>query len=360
VFLGRDDEGKRIRIWETIKGTKAEAQRRQREILSEMDRGITPAKTKYRLGEWLDKWMNEKIILPNGKQKTIDRYEGIINKHIKPALGRIELTKLSPGHVQDFETQLLHNGMEPKGVGLAHGILNGAMKHALRLELITRNPVALVSPPTVPKSEAYIPEVKEVQALLELAEEKKHPLWVCIHVIAYTGMRRGEALALEWKHIDLDKMQILVAQSVVHAKAGILLVSPKTESGQRVVDLDHRTVKILHRYRDQQRALAAKLGISPPEKLFPRADQVSWTHPNNIRYAVRTLAEQAGCPGVTLRSLRHFHATVTLQARENPVVVSKRIGHSSPKITMEVYAHCLPGWQKETAEVFSDVMEPAA
>ena len=195
--------------------------------------------------------------------------------------------------------------------------------------------------------------------MLTLAEEREHPLWVCIHLIAYTGMRRGEALALEWKNVDLEKLQIVVCQSLVVPKAGVLLETPKTENSRRVVDLDIRTAGILKTHRGQQRALAAKLGVSASEKLFPRADQVSWTHPNNVRYAVKSLGKKAGCPEITLRSLRHFHTTVTLQAGQSPVVVSKRIGHSSPKITMEVYAHALPGWQQDAAEAFADVMKPA-
>lgn len=358
VFLGRDVNGKRMRKTETVRGKKADAQRRQREILSELDRGITPAKTRYKLSEWLDKWMEEKIV-PKGKQKTIDRYGDDIRLHIKPALGHIELTKLSPVHVQEFETNLVKNGKAATGVQLVHCVLSGAMKHALRLELVSRNVVALVSPPAAPKTEAYVPTMEEVRNLLQLAEESEHPLWVCILLIAYTGMRRGEALALEWKHVDLEKLQILVCQSLGVPKAGLLVETPKTESSRRVVDLDHRTAEILKTHRGQQRALAAKLGTKAPEKLFPRADQVSWTHPNNVMYAVKSLGEKAGCPDVTLRSLRHFHATVTLQAGQSPVVVSKRIGHSSPKITMEVYAHVLPGWQQDAAEAFADAMTPA-
>ena len=359
VFLGRDENGKRLRVWETVQGTKADAQRRQREILSEMDRGITPVKAKYKLGEWLDKWMQDKIIREE-KQKTIDRYGGIIRKHIKPALSGIALTKLSPADVQDFETGLLRNGMNPNGVGLVHTVLNGSMKHALKMELITRNPVALVSPPKVVKQEAYTPEIAQVRDMLKLAEEKQHRLWVCIHLIAYTGMRRGEALALEWDLVDLDEMKILVKQSLMTTKIGVLVETPKTENGRRVVDIDHRTAEILKTHRDNQRALATELGTSFPDQLFPRNDLVGWTHPNTVWYAMKTLGKQAGCRDITLRSLRHFHATITLQAGENPVVVSKRIGHSNPKITMEVYAHALPGWQKSTAEAFADAMEPEA
>ena len=152
VFLGRDENGKRKRIYETVHGKKADAERRRREILSEMDRGVTPTKTNYTVGAWLDKWMQDKII-PNLKPKTIDRYEGIIRRHLKPNLGHIKLAKLTPVQVQNLETKLLTGQlnpkgkeMDPKGVELVHGVLNGAMKHALKLELISRNPVSLVSP----------------------------------------------------------------------------------------------------------------------------------------------------------------------------------------------------------------------
>ncbi len=363
VFLGRDSNGKRIRKTETVRGKKSVAERRLREILTDMDKGITPTKTRYKLGEWLDKWLEEKIT-PNCKSKTVDRYEGIIRLHIKPTLGHIELSKLSPLDVQNLETRLLLGGpkepMEPKGVEAVHNVMSGAMKYALRLEQITRNPVALVSPPTVPKTEAYSPELSQVRNLLSLAESNGHPLWACIYLIAYTGMRRGEALALTWKHVDFDKMRISIAQSLVVAAGGVLEETPKTENGIRTVDLDQQTAEVLKTHRDNQRILATELGINPPEKLFPRHDLSGWTHPNTIWYAVRSLSKQAGCPGVTSRSLRHFHASMLLQAGQNPAVVAQRIGHSSPKITMEVYAHALPGWQEDAAEAFAEAMKPAA
>ena len=97
VFLGRDANGKRIRKTETVRGKKSDAQRRLREILSELDRGIAPTKVQYKVGEWLDKWLQEKII-PNRRQKTIYRYEGIIRLHIKPSLEHVGLVQLSPMH----------------------------------------------------------------------------------------------------------------------------------------------------------------------------------------------------------------------------------------------------------------------
>ena len=175
VFLGRDANGKRIRKTETVRGKKSDAQRRLREILSEVDRGAIPANTRYRVGEWLDKWLDEKQV-GGRREKTIDRYEGIIRLHLKPTLGRVELAKLSPMQIKDLELELVKGGMDPKGVEAVHNVLTAAMDHALKMELIGRNPVTLVTPPKSPKKRAFVPEVSQVHALLAEAERSEHPL----------------------------------------------------------------------------------------------------------------------------------------------------------------------------------------
>ena len=359
VFLGRDANGKRIRKTETVRGKKSDGQRRLREILAELDRGITPTKVQYKVGEWLDKWLQEKII-PNRRQKTIDRYEGIIRLHIKPSLEHVGLVQLSPMHIQGLESKLLDEGMAPKGVQAVHHVLSGAVKHALRMEMIFRDPVALVSPPTVARTEAYSPEMDDVLALLSLAEKAENPLWPFIHLIAFTGMRRGEALALTGEHIDLDEGTLQICQSLVVTADGVSLEPPKTARGERTVALDALTVGVLRKHRAQQEELAGQLGVEPPAIVFPRREWTGWSHPNTVMHAVQRLAKRAGCPSVTLRSLRHFHASVLLDVRPNYAVAAERLGHSSPKITMDIYAHALEGWQQEAADAFANAMQPAA
>ena len=94
VFLGRDARGKRIRKTETVRGKKSDAQRRLREILANLDHGIAPPQRRYKLSEWLDLWIKD-VIIPKRRQKTIDRYEGIIRLHIVPYLGNVETAKLT-------------------------------------------------------------------------------------------------------------------------------------------------------------------------------------------------------------------------------------------------------------------------
>ena len=208
VFLGRDARGKRIRKTETFRGKKSDAQRRLREILANLDHGIAPPQRRYKLSDWLDLWMND-VIIPNRRQKTSDRYEGIIRLHIVPYLGNVGIAKLTPVQVQSLESTLQRDkGMAPKGVQLVHGVLSGAMKHALKMELVSRNPTATVSPPTIVKVEVASPEVSEVKRLLSVAEAEDHYSWPCLHLIAYTGMRRGEALGLKWAQVETGQAPV--------------------------------------------------------------------------------------------------------------------------------------------------------
>ena len=357
VFLGRDPQGKIIRRNETVRGKKADAERRLREILTELDHGITPPQQRYKLAQWLDQWMAD-LIIPNRRQKTVDRYQGDIRKHIVPHLGHVEIAKLAPSQIQDLYSKLLRDGKKPKGVQMIHNILSGAMKHALRMELITRDPVAAVTPPSAPKVEAFSPEIAQVQGLLRTAESLEHYFWPYIHLIAYTGMRRGEGLALMWENLDLDKQTLQIKASLVITSQGVALEPPKTASGRRTVVLDDLTVTVLRQHRTRQLELAQQLGVAPPAIVFPRQDLQGWCHPNTLSHAVESLAKKAGCPQITLRSLRHFHATVVLhENKENPVVASQRLGHSSVSITTDIYGHVLPGWQRGTADSFARRMD---
>ena len=349
VFLGRDEHGKRLRKNETVHGKKADAERRLRQILGEMDHGVVPSVERYKLAEWLQLWLGD-VIEPNKEQKTFDRYEEACRLHLVPDLGNVEISKLSPRHVQELETQLLREGMAAKGVQMVHNVLSGAMKHALRMELISRDPVALVSPPSVPNTEAYSPGMEQVRTLLAVGASSGHYLWPCVYLIIYTGMRRGEALALMWVNLDLEERTLRVEASLVVAKGGGIVKHPKTESGRRTVDLDAETVAVLREHKRRQQELAHQLGVEPPEWVFPRRDLSGWCHPNTLAYFIKSLREKAECPDLTVRSLRHFHASVALNSGQNPAVISKRIGHAKVSTTMNIYAHALPGWQTETAE----------
>ena len=307
--------------------------------------------------DWFDRWMRE-VIAPQRRQRTKERYQAVIDQYIIPAVGHIRLAKLSPSHIQALESELLTR-MSPSSVQLVHAVLSGALKHAMRMELVSRNPVSLVSRPAVERREAPSPDIPAVRAALELARQERHHLYACIHLVAYTGLRRGEALGLLWPNIDLDGGYLTVQGSLVRSgELGLILEPPKTESGRRRVDLDRDTAQVLAEHRAQQQKHIAGLRSAYSDQGRVFADAVGgWLNPMQLTRAVKQLGNRVGQPEMTVRSLRHFHASVTLQMGENIVVVSKRLGHSNVSITSDIYAHSLPGWQKGTAEAFADAMK---
>ena len=357
VELGRDEFGRRRRRYRTVRGTKAHARRELRKFLSALDRGMGLPDERILLRDWLDRWMRE-VVVPRRSQGTKERYRAAIDVHIVPAIGHVPLGRLSPPHIQALESDLLTR-MSSSGVQLVHAVLSGALKHALRMELVNRNPVPLVSPPPSSRRAVTPPDIAAVRAALELAREERHPHYACIHLVAYTGLRRGEVLGLMWPNVDLDRGHLTIEGSLVLSRElGLVLDRPKTASGRRTVDLDVGTVQVLAEHRVEQQHTIRMLDRAYVNegRVFASADG-GWVKPMQLTRAVKQLGARVGRPEMTVRSLRHFHASVALQAGQNIVVVSKRLGHANVSITSDIYAHSLPGWQKEAADAFADAMK---
>jgi integrase len=300
----------------------------------------------------------QNYVIPNTRQKTIERYEGIIRKHIVPALGHIELTKLTPRDVQAFEARLSNQGMKPAGVELVHTTLSGALKYALRMEVVWRNVAQVVTPPKVVRKEVEPPEITTVRRILELGKSQGHPLFPALHLIAYTGIRRGEALGLRWQDVNLESGTICIVQTLGRSRKGLILQPPKTSAGRRVIDLDDGTLDVLRDHQGRQILLKAELDGAYQDQglLFPNP-LGGPLNPMALTRAFQSLAMKAGLPETKLHILRHFHASVMLQAGQSWVTVSKRLGHASASITADIYAHCLPGWQKQAANAFAKAMQ---
>ena len=204
--------------------------------------------------------------------------------------------------------------------------------------------MASVKSPRVVKKEVVPPDVQAVRDLLQLAERKQHPLFAFIHLLVHTGMRRGEALALRWSSVNLEEGWLQVVEHVTRTHhQGVIVDTPKTTAGVRVIDLDKLTVKVLRRHQD------AQVQAGDSELVFPHGDG-GFMKETSIMRELKELGQRVGVPGITWHQLRHFHASVALQRKQNVVTVSRRLGHSNPSITLGTYAHMLPGWQQEVAD----------
>lgn len=358
INLGRDADGKRLRKFASVKGKKADAEKKLNELLSAYDRGMPISTEKVTVAQWLDRWFDEHV-LPNTRQRTQERYRGIIRMHLVPNIGNLQLNKLGPAHIKALEAKLLVDGMAPKGVELVHGVISGALSHAVKMEVLYRNAAQSVTPPKVERKEVAPPSVEKVSKVLELAQSEDHPFFPAIRLIAYTAIRRGECLGLCWNYVDLEAGTITIVQSLVRSiDKGLILEPPKRDASRRVIDLDEGTVQILRRHHLKQIEHQLAFGKSYQDNDFVFPDELgNRKNPMALNRAIKSLSKQAGLATIKPHDLRHFHASVLLQSGQSPVIVSKRLGHSSVSMTLDIYSHLLPGWQKEAADAFAKAME---
>jgi integrase len=249
--------------------------------------------------------------------------------------------------------------MAPAGVELIHSILSGALKYALRMEVVWRNVAQAVTPPKVERQEAEPPEIAAVRRILETSKAEDHPLYPCFRLIAYTGVRRGEALGLRWQDVNLEMGTIAVVQTLGRSvEKGLVFQPPKTNAGRRVIDLDDATIAVLRAHQGQLLLYKAELeGVYHDQGLVFPSPTGGPLNPMAITRAFGRMAKREGLQDRRIHSLRHFHASVMLQHGQSLVLVSKRLGHASVSTTADIYAHIAGGWQKEAARAFAKAME---
>jgi integrase len=233
-----------------------------------------------------------------------------------------------------------------------------ALGDATRWGKISRNPAELADPPKLRASkrlEMKTWDATELCSFLNFAQDDDlYPAW---HLDANTGLRRGELVGLRWSDLDLDAAQLSVRRALVSVNYEIEFEEPKTARAPRTVALDASTVKVLkeHRKNQLEQRLAAGTDYSVNDLVFFQADG-SPIHPQVASDRFARIVERAGLPRISLKGLRHTHATLALKAGVPVKVVSERLGHASTSFTMDTYAHVLPGMQEDAAEMVAGLV----
>ena len=170
-----------------------------------------------------------------------------------------------------------------------------------------------------------------------------------LRLIAYSGIRRGECLGLHWQHVDFGTREITIVISLVRsAEKGLILEPPKSKASRKVIDLDEGTMQVLreHRVRQMEHRMAVGGVYDDNDLVFPN-ELGELLNPMALARALIHAAGRAGVEHIKLHDLRHFHASVMVQSGQNPVLVSKRLGHSTVSMTPEsTGTYCLDGRER--------------
>ena len=225
--------------------------------------------------------------------------------------------------------------------------------------LLSSNPVALADRSRTVRRDATV----QVWTLEEIAEflkavagDRFSALW---RAAATTGLRRSEVCGLSWPDMDLDGARLSVRQAVVVVEGRSHIKSPKTSRSRRSVDLDKSTVSQLKEWRKTQLEERLRAGEAWASGSWIFTDQLGKpVNPDWVGKRFRTLVSAAGLPTITMRQLRHSHATALLRAGVHPKVVQERLGHSSIVVTLDIYSSVLPTMQREAVERLVALIEP--
>lgn len=334
--------GKRRTRFVTVRGTKREAQSELTRLLAAVDNGTAVDPSRVTIAEYLAAWLAADTDLA---PKTIERYRQLVAQQIVPHLGATLLQRLRPAQVAEWHTILLRAGgkdsrpLSARTVGHAHRVLHRAYERALRLEMVSRNPVHAVRPPRPSAAEVEILSSDQIATLLAALAE--HPLHPIVSLALGTGMRRGELCALTWATLDLDANTVRIERSLEETADGLRFKSPKTRHGRRTIAIPPPVADVMREHRRHQLEQRLQLGLgrpSPDDLVFTLPDGSPWP-PDKVSRDWSNLVRYRGLPKVMFHALRHSHASALIAAGVDIVTVSRRLGHASPAITLTVYAH---------------------
>ena len=351
VELGRDATGRRQRRTTSVQGTKREAEAKLRRMLTEVDSGMHADPGKVNVATFLREWLEYKVDLQPG---TKEKYEQIVEHHLIPSFGSLSLLQLRPDTIRAAYAGWLLKGRRIGDGGLSaatirkfHTVLRQALQIAVDDGLVMRNAAAGLRLPRGESRKKRALTDEEIEVLVnDIADGT---LGIPVLVLLATGLRRGELLALTWPDVDFEAGTLAVRRSVEKTSAGLRLKSPKTNRA-RVVAVPSVALEALRLHRAEQEEARRRYGEAWSEQglVFPGLLGSLWD-PAVFSRAFRRAAVRVGVGSIGPHTLRHTAATEMLRQGIHPKVVADRLGHSTTRMTLDVYSHVIPALESEAA-----------
>ena len=353
VSDGYGPSGKRRRT--TVYGKTREAVRDDlRQLQARQARGEPLTTERQTVEQFLTRWLDDSA-RPTVRPRTYISYAQMIRLHIVPAIGRVQLSKLTPQHVQKLMNDSLAAGLSPRTVQYMRAILRRALQQALRWQLVSRNVATLVDAPKVEQSE--IAPLPPAQARAFLLAVTGHRLEGLFTVALSLGLRQGEALGLAWSDVNLDDGTLTVRKQLQRIGGQLVLTDPKTRQSRRTIALPPVTVAALRRQRVRQleeRLLSGERWNGGWELVFMTGHGTP-LDARNVSRQFHAALDTAGLPPMRFHDLRHSAATLLMLQGVSARVVMETLGHSQLSQTAR-YSHVLPQLQREAARAMDAVL----
>lgn len=362
TYLGIDPAtGKERRTTRRGFKTMKEAKQAERNLLLDVEENGLPSNqsdgfqdpTFEELAQlWLENYKT--TVKPSTFENVKSKVEKMTEEHFK----ELKLKKITVAYCQRVVIELSKNY-----VLYNHylSVINRIFKYAVLMDILNTNPLDKVIKPKSRQTQrkGNFLTKEELKEFLKLAQTATLSYFFpLVHLMAYTGLRQGEALALKWSDIDFENKKITVNKTAARIKEKQTLQTPKTKNSKRVISIDPNTLSILKSWKKDQIKIYFKNGkhFEGDENFIFTNQRAEWVHIHNfIRYFKRFIADHKLKP-ITPHGLRHTHASLLFSAGVEPKNISDRLGHSTVQITLDLYTHITEEQRSDTVDKLLEYM----
>lgn len=240
-------------------------------------------------------------------------------------------------------------------------VINRIFKYAVLMDILGSNPFDKVIKPKSRQTQrkGNFLTKEELKEFLKLAQTATLSYFFpLVHLMSYTGLRQGEALALKWSDIDFENKKIIVDKTATRIKEKQTLQTPKTKNSKRVISIDPTTLSILKSWKKDQIKIYFKNGkhFEGDDNFIFTNERADWVQIHNfIPYFKRFITDHK-LKTITPHGLRHTHASLLFSAGVEPKNISDRLGHSTVQITLDLYTHITEEQRTDTVEKLLEYM----
>lgn len=362
TYLGIDPlTGKERRTTRRGFKTMKEAKQAERNLLLDVEENGLPSNQSDgfqdpTFGELASLWLENyrTTVKPSTFENVKSKVEKMTEEHFK----ELKLKKITVAYCQKIVIEL-----SKSYVLYNHylSVINRIFKYAVLMDIISSNPFDKVIKPKSRQTQrkGNFLTKEELKEFLKLAQTATLSYFFpLVHLMSYTGLRQGEALALKWSDIDFENKKITVNKTAARIKEKQTLQTPKTKNSKRVISIDPTTLSILKSWKKDQIKIYFKNGkhFEGDDNFIFTNERADWVHIHNfIPYFKRFITDHKLKP-ITPHGLRHTHASLLFSAGVEPKNISDRLGHSTVQITLDLYTHITEEQRADTVEKLLEYM----
>jgi len=353
AHLGYDPFGKPIRRYVSAK-KRMEVVKKLKELRRQIDQGLLLKDDGVKVAELFERWFND-VMRHQIAPSTLSNYQTVARMHILPRLGKKKLIDLTVSDVDRLLSTKTDDGLSASTVRRIRAVLAQCLDQAIRWELLARNVATLSRAPKSVRTEGRTLSPEQARHLLE--NLKGHRNEALYALMLSTGLRRGEALGLMWKDLDRVNGVLRVTRQLKREGSRLVTADTKTAKSRRAVNLAAPMLTALLEHEGRQRVASVRLGASWMETGYIFTSSVGTPFdPRNLYREFQGICRRAGLGDWHPHELRHSAASLMLAQGIQIQVVSQVLGHSSIRMTADVYGHLMDPDRKQAADALGSIL----